>query len=400
MSRSGVLFDHVWKRFRRGERHNALRDLIPAILSRAVGTGNSGLERDEFWAVQDVSFEVPQGEAFGIIGPNGAGKSTILKLLTRVMRPTIGTCSLRGRVGALLEVSAGFHQDLTGRENVFLQGAVMGMKREEVSRKFDQIVDFSGVAEFIDTPVRHYSSGMNARLGFSVAAHLDPEILIIDEVLAVGDHAFQQKAYDRIQEIVNRDITVVLVSHQLERIAQLCSRAVLLNQGKVAHAGPVQEVVDVYIRSSGERERQTGEAALRYDRFEAVSSTDVPTGGWLSLVLSGSVLDRTLLDDTLGIGIVVKSMASGAIAFSVNSDNLRVQMPDAGSFLAEIELQLNVAPGLYSVDAVVKKKHSRQTIQGGPWVGVNVTGDTVSGGIVQMNPRMTLRQDVLSTKDA
>jgi len=387
---SGVSFQRVWKRFRRGERHNSLRDLIPAILSRAVGS-TTDLKRDEFWALQDVSFEVPRGEAFGIIGPNGAGKSTVLKLLTKVMRPTGGTCELRGRVGALIEVSAGFHQDLSGRENVFLQGAIMGMKREEVARKFDQIVDFSGVSEFIDTPVRHYSSGMNARLGFSVAAHLDPEILIIDEVLAVGDRAFQQKAYDRIQEIVNRDITVVLVSHQLERVGQLCSHAVLLNQGQVACAGPVEDVIAAYVQGTGESTLSSPDAAIRYDRLDRVSSSEIPPGAVLTLSLSGVVLDGTRLGDTLGIGIVVRSMASGAQVFSVNSDALQQPLPTSGAFSADIELQMNVTPGLYSVHAVVKKRHTRRTIQGGPWVSVRVSGATVSSGVAHMNPRIQLR---------
>ena len=390
MADSGVSFQRVWKRFRRGERHNSLRDLIPAILSRAVGS-TTDLKRDEFWALQDVSFEVPRGEAFGIIGPNGAGKSTVLKLLTKVMRPTGGTCELRGRVGALIEVSAGFHQDLSGRENVFLQGAIMGMKREEVARKFDQIVDFSGVSEFIDTPVRHYSSGMNARLGFSVAAHLDPEILIIDEVLAVGDRAFQQKAYDRIQEIVNRDITVVLVSHQLERVGQLCSHAVLLNQGQVACAGPVEDVIAAYVQGTGESTLSSPDAAIRYDRLDRVSSSEIPPGAVLTLSLSGVVLDGTRLGDTLGIGIVVRSMASGAQVFSVNSDALQQPLPTSGAFSADIELQMNVTPGLYSVHAVVKKRHTRRTIQGGPWVSVRVSGATVSSGVAHMNPRIQLR---------
>ena len=390
MADSGVSFQRVWKRFRRGERHNSLRDLIPAILSRAVGSSTE-LKRDEFWALQDVSFEVPRGEAFGIIGPNGAGKSTVLKLLTKVMRPTGGTCELRGRVGALIEVSAGFHQDLSGRENVFLQGAIMGMKREEVARKFDQIVDFSGVSEFIDTPVRHYSSGMNARLGFSVAAHLDPEIMIIDEVLAVGDRAFQQKAYDRIQEIVNRDITVVLVSHQLERVGQLCSHAVLLNQGQVACAGPVEDVIAAYVQGTGESTLSSPDAAIRYDRLDRMSSSEIPPGALLTLSLSGVVLDGARLGDTLGIGIVVRSMASGAQVFSVNSDALQQPLPTSGAFSADIELQMNVTPGLYSVHAVVKKRHTRRTIQGGPWVSVRVSGATVSSGVAHMNPRIQLR---------
>ncbi len=157
------------------------------------------LEAEEFWALRDVSFEVRRGEAIGIIGPNGAGKSTTLKLLNRILRPTKGSCWLRGRVGALIEVAAGFHPDLTGRENVFLQGAIMGMRRAEIATKLDEIVEFAGVAEFVDTPVKRYSSGMNARLGFSIAAHLEPDVLIIDEVLSVGDAAFQRRCMERME---------------------------------------------------------------------------------------------------------------------------------------------------------------------------------------------------------
>jgi lipopolysaccharide transport system ATP-binding protein len=176
-----VVFDGVWKKFRRGDRHNSLRDLVPAAAGALLRRGaTSDLKAEEFWALQGVSFEVRRGEALGIIGPNGAGKSTTLKLLTKILRPTRGSCAVRGRAGALIEVAAGFHPDLTGRENVYLQGAIMGMKRHEIGRKFDAIVDFAGVADFVDTQVKRYSSGMNARLGFSIAAHLEPEALIID----------------------------------------------------------------------------------------------------------------------------------------------------------------------------------------------------------------------------
>ena len=249
MGHPGISFEHVWKRFRRTERHTSLRDLIPALVSRAV-RGEHELKRDEFWAIKDVTLDARQGEALGIIGPNGAGKSTILKLLTRILRPTEGRCELRGRVGALIEVSAGFHPDLTGRENIYLQGAIMGMKRAEINRKFDAIVEFSGIPDFLETPVRRYSSGMNARLGFAIAAHLEPEVLIVDEVLSVGDFAFQQRAYERLQEMVNHDVTTIIVSHQLERIASLCTRAVLLRQGEVAHEGPAAETIAAYVGGS------------------------------------------------------------------------------------------------------------------------------------------------------
>src|SRR5512135_308027 len=198
---SYIRLNGIWKRFKRGQIHDSLRDLIPALTRRLLPRQRDPgyLEENEFWALQDLSFEVLPGQTLGIIGGNGAGKSTTLKVLTRILRPTYGTVEVQGRIGSLIEISAGFHQDLTGRENIFLQGSIMGMPQELIRRKFDQIVEFSGIAEFLDTPVKRYSSGMSARLGFSIAAHLDPEVLIIDEVLAVGDFRFQERAFARIR---------------------------------------------------------------------------------------------------------------------------------------------------------------------------------------------------------
>src|SRR6185436_18533915 len=221
--------DHVWKKFQKGERHNSLRDLIPTLGQKLVAKARQDeLQEQEFWAVRDVSFQVLRGEALGIIGPNGAGKSTTLKLLTRILRPTTGQCSIKGRTGALIEVAAGFHPDLTGRENVFLQGAIMGMTRADISRKLDDIVEFSGLNDFIDTQVKRYSSGMNARLGFSIAANLEPDALVIDEVLAVGDMAFQQRCIDRMQEFKRNGVAIIFVSHNLQAVSSLCTRAIFL----------------------------------------------------------------------------------------------------------------------------------------------------------------------------
>jgi lipopolysaccharide transport system ATP-binding protein len=244
-----VVFDRVWKKFRRGERHDSLRDFVPALVRRVFSRDASpGLESgDDFWALKDVSFAVEPGHALGIIGPNGAGKSTALKLLTRILRPTRGACQVRGRVGALIEVAAGFHPDLTGRENIFLQGAIMGMKRAEIARKLDKIVDFAGVSAFIDTQVKRYSSGMNARLGFSIAAHLDPEILIIDEVLSVGDMEFQERCLKRMLEFKRQGVAIVFVSHNLQAVELLCERALFIRNEVIALAD-TRSVLEAYIQ--------------------------------------------------------------------------------------------------------------------------------------------------------
>jgi lipopolysaccharide transport system ATP-binding protein len=254
MSEPAVLFDRVWKKFRRGERHDSLRDAIAGALSRPFRRRRDGmaLEAEEFWALRDVSFAVQPGEAVGVIGPNGAGKSTALKLLSKILKPTTGVARTRGRVGALIEISAGFHPDLTGRENVYLQGAILGMSRAEVTRKFDAIVDFSGIRDFIDTPIKRYSSGMNARLGFAVAAHVDPDVLLIDEVLAVGDFAFQQKCYERLGEFRRSGAAIVFVSHNMQAIVSLCDKAVLLRPGRSAIVGPVGEVAAIYSSPDGQ----------------------------------------------------------------------------------------------------------------------------------------------------
>ncbi len=251
MSQPAVVIDGVWKKFRRGELYDSLRDLIPALAARLLRPRPAeALGEREFWALQDVSFEIGRGEAFGVVGSNGAGKSTLLKLLSGIMQPTRGTVGVHGRLSALIEVSAGFHPDLTGRENVFLNGAILGMSRAEIRRRFDEIVAFAGLEEFIDTPVKRYSSGMYARLGFSVAAHVSPDILIVDEVLSVGDYLFQQKCLDRMQDVIRGGATVLFVSHNLRAISMLCSRAVLLEKGRTLAVGPSSEIVQHYMTRS------------------------------------------------------------------------------------------------------------------------------------------------------
>lgn len=234
-------------------RYTALRDVISAGLKRFLkrsGDSSAASHQDEFWALQDVSFNVKQGEVLGIIGRNGAGKSTLLKILSRITEPTKGRITLRGRVASLLEVGTGFHPELTGRENIFLNGAILGMTRAEITRKFDEIVAFAEVERFLDTQVKHYSSGMYVRLAFAVAAHLEPEILIVDEVLAVGDADFQRKCLGQIHKVSRQGRTVLLVSHQMDMITRLATSALLLHRGKIERHGTVSEIVHSYLGSS------------------------------------------------------------------------------------------------------------------------------------------------------
>ena len=215
-------------------------------LMRGQAYGAAGLQ-EEIWALKDISFEVNHGEVVGIIGHNGAGKSTMLKVLSRITEPSEGFADIYGRVGALLEVGTGFHQELTGRENVYLNGAILGMTRRDIDHKFDEIIDFAGVEKFIDTPVKHYSSGMALRLGFAVAAHLEPEILVVDEVLAVGDAQFQKKCLGKMSEVAGEGRTVLFVSHNMGAVRRLCNRGIVLEQGRDIYQGNADDAVNYYL---------------------------------------------------------------------------------------------------------------------------------------------------------
>ncbi|HKP48228.1 MAG TPA: ABC transporter ATP-binding protein [Pyrinomonadaceae bacterium] len=238
--------NNLSKRYRIGARgHNSFRDAVAAGL-RGFRNGRTNSNKT-IWALRDVNFAVNAGEVLGVIGRNGAGKSTLLKILSRITKPTKGHVELHGRVGSLLEVGTGFHSELTGRENIYLNGAILGMTKKEIDGKFDEIVSFAETEEFLDTPVKHYSSGMTVRLAFAVAAHLEPEILIIDEVLAVGDVAFQKKCLGKMNEVAQHGRTVIFVSHDLSAVNALCSRAILLHEGVLVKDGPTGEVTAHYL---------------------------------------------------------------------------------------------------------------------------------------------------------
>jgi ABC-type polysaccharide/polyol phosphate transport system ATPase subunit len=392
MATPGIVFDHVWKKFRRGEVHDSLRDLMPALARRLVGRAGADREqlgRREFWALSDVAFEVVPGQALGIIGANGAGKSTVLKVLNGILRPTRGYCELRGRAGSLIEISAGFHPDLTGRQNVFLQGSIMGMRTAETQRKFDQIVDFAGIGDAIDTPVKRYSSGMNARLGFSIAAHLDPDVLIIDEVLAVGDLSFQDRAFGRIKELAQSGIPVVLVSHQLERLSTLCTNAILLEKGRVVKRGTPEECIATYATALTEHAGGTEEARARITRLEILSPLPIPSGGHLRYRIRG-VIEEGAPDTYDPFHVRIRSARTGKLVFWTLGTNCGLERPPAGEFEAEVELQLNVSPGIYTVETTVHDTAKRQEASRGPIAHVQVSSSTTFGGTVQMNPAMEL----------
>jgi lipopolysaccharide transport system ATP-binding protein len=249
-----ISVEQLAKRYRIGEfeTYRSLREAIPATARRLLGrrpAARRNHERvaSEFWALRDISFDVQEGEVLGIIGHNGAGKSTLLKILSRITEPTEGCARIRGRVSSLLEVGTGFHPELTGRENVYLNGSILGMTRQEIKRKFDEIVEFSGVGKFLDTPVKRYSSGMSVRLAFAVAAHLEPEVLIIDEVLAVGDAEFQSKCLGKMEDVASSGRTVLFVSHNMAAVESLCSTALLLNHGQIVTHGSVSTAINEYL---------------------------------------------------------------------------------------------------------------------------------------------------------
>ena len=267
------------------KRQDTLRDSLSQAFrttrTHILKRKNKMLGEDSFWALKNNSFSVAQGEVLGIIGSNGAGKSTLLKILCKVTSPTTGKAILQGRVGSLLEVGTGFHHELTGRENIFLSGAVLGMDKEHIKKRFDEIVEFSGIEKFIDTPVKRYSSGMAVRLGFAVASHLEPEILLIDEVLAVGDIVFQKRCLGKMNQITGDGRTILFVSHNLAAVRSLCSRCIYLKNGEIQHIGLTQQVVDMYqkeaitINSSSVNQDTVGEYGTRISKINVkVDSAD------------------------------------------------------------------------------------------------------------------------------
>lgn len=324
MSEIAIRAEGLGKQYRIGqrERYKALRDTLTDALyapfrrvASAFGNGQSTTHNapsdDTIWSLMDVSFEVTQGEVVGIIGRNGAGKSTLLKVLSRITEPTTGIAEIVGRVGSLLEVGTGFHPELTGRENVYLNGAILGMRRAEIDRQFDNIVSFAGVEKFIDTPVKHFSSGMHVRLAFAVAAHLEPEILLVDEVLAVGDVEFQQKCLGKMQSVSREGRTVLLVSHNMAAIRNLCHRTILLDSGRIVFDGRPDEAIHKYLARNLEEESRASLTGFE-GKVEGLILRDHPTIRFREISLTddqGHSRNRFRSDERICVRIVYDCLA-------------------------------------------------------------------------------------------
>lgn len=329
-----------------------------------VGAGGSvESQREEFWALRNVSFELKQGEVLGVIGRNGAGKSTLLKVLSRITEPTTGKVSIEGRVASLLEVGTGFHPELTGRENIFLNGSILGLSRKVVRQKFDQIAKFAEIDQFLDTPVKRYSSGMYTRLAFAVAAHLEPDILVIDEVLAVGDQAFREKCLDRMNQVAQGGRTVIFVSHQIGPLRQLCTTGLVLNKGQVAASGTIQESLDYYLRTIS-RKAETN-VADRNDRggsgarkLTALRVED-PTTGSEVLTTGGQASFKFEVDRYAPNVSVIFSIYTiqNQQVLSIQSPSVESRRDDADTESTAFTCLINellLLPGTYRINTAVK----------------------------------------------
>ena len=296
--------EHLSKRYVLGSRQPySFRELLTGFFSRDDET------KRELWALRDVSFSVDEGETLGLIGHNGAGKSTLLKILSRITKPTTGTASIRGRVGSLLEVGTGFHSELSGRENIYLNGAILGMKRVEIEKRFDEIVAFSEIEEFLDTPVKHYSTGMYMRLAFSVAAHLDPEVLIVDEVLAVGDVGFQRKCLRKMRSVGESGRTVIFVSHDMQSITRLCRRVIWIKGGEIESDGEAKQVVGDYLHEQS----RTGAEKIWEDRETAPGNDVVRLRSVRVLDQEGRTTSSTDIRREVAIEIVYDVIRAGKV---------------------------------------------------------------------------------------
>lgn len=357
MGKNSVELRGVSKRYLLGEDHGAGGSVREAISSavRRRGRGQQHRHREEIWSLRDVDLTVAAGESLGVVGRNGAGKSTLLKVLTRITEPTCGVARTRGRVGALLEVGTGFHPELTGRENVYLNGAILGMSRRQIRQQYDAIVDFSGIERFLDTPVKRYSSGMYLRLAFAVAAHLQADIMVVDEILAVGDAEFQRKCLGKMAEVERSGRTVLFVSHNLDAILRLCPRSIWLEHGRVVSDGPTQDIIDAYLAAGVRRT-----AISRYDEpadpvaLRAVTILDAK--GEASALLRRD--EPFVLDVEFEVGrpipgldlsLILSNLRGLRVLDEAWSDDAPADRGQRGRYRARLQVPALLATGEYSV---------------------------------------------------
>jgi lipopolysaccharide transport system ATP-binding protein len=363
MSDTLLIVDDVGKKFCRTLKRSlwyGMQDMGLELIGR--NKNHATLRTDEFWAVQDVSFSLKRGETLGLIGHNGAGKTTILRMLNGLIKPDMGYIEARGRMQALIALGAGFNPILTGRENIYVNASVLGFSKTEIDRRFDEIVDFSGIEEFIDMPVRSYSSGMTVRLGFSVAAHLEPDILLVDEVLAVGDLAFRTKCQVRIQEMKNTGVAIILVSHNLHTISHICTRAITMDRGKIIYSGDTEQAIDVY-RASLMEKHQGMEDSLRAGTGE-IRIVDVKILGSQDMEKQefeiGDPVKVRIFYDALEpvhnpvFNLVLHVLNSHQVTgIRTDYDDLQLGTLKGPGFLDVIIPNLNLLPNIYTLDAVI-----------------------------------------------
>jgi len=395
--------DHVFKKFRRGERHDSLRDALGHWFRRgAAADRRRELQRQEFWALHDAHFDVHSGEALGVIGPNGAGKSTLLKLLAGIMRPTRGQIALQGRVSALIEVGAGFHPDLTGRENIYLNASILGMSRRETRRKFDEIVDFAGVRDFLDTPIKRYSSGMYARLGYAVAAHADPDVLLVDEVLSVGDRSFRAKCMDQMRAFVADGVAVVFVSHDLGAVSAFCDRALVMASGRTSFTGSATHAVAHYHGAC--IEPHLTEDALRGAVVDVRAPVRLNEAGLPAHVFSPG--DEAIVEYGVRFDIEMKAPSFGLsvmraedrlIVFETSSTRINNASTHAAHGAVQrvrYRLRLNLPPGEYCVGHHVRERDESRYVALREDAGrFLIRGRPISGGLVDLDPRVDVFTD-------
>lgn len=353
MSDFAIKVNGVGKKFSKGLKHVMLYGVQDVTRNIFGFSARSDVIRPgEFWAVDDVSFEVRKGESLGIIGPNGSGKTTILKMLNGIFMPDKGNIELSGRVGALIQVGAGFHPMLTGRENIYVNGAVLGMTRKEIDKKFDSIVDFADIGDFLDSPVKHYSSGMFVRLGFSVAIHSKPDVLLVDEILAVGDVNFRRKCAIRMKELMAGDVTIIFVTHDLGVLRHICEKAICLRNGEIVHAGDIDGAINAYMASPEEIASAEAHGLREIKRVTVTDSSGaraktVSTGEECSFKVDIESSSE-IIDPVIGLAIYD---ATGTMAIGTNTRKSNFKIDKIkGTFSISVEFPyLNLIPGNYKV---------------------------------------------------